>query len=715
MSRRRTAAILFILILLGLAGCTKSSIPKDSFDTNPENVASGTASSQTPYRVKQIFTVTLDEEDDIITENRAYTTPYGGKLYLFSPVSPIDSAQPSLHMYVFDMDTQKTKKTSFTLNIPAQEGFSVSSVTSAHVTGENEFTFLLYGSFKGKDMTTVLYKCDFTGNALNKKAPLSDDIEPFTDHAAGNHNIYADRAASLLLTKWDEPANTTQIYRYDTNTKKREKLTSLSNEFVSSLSFDNKDMLYYIGNGELKRLDPKTMTCELLCSIQDCGISSYGALPILINSDGELAICTTDGETPMIYLLTNEAESSDVDTIRLVRLQEYGMDYISKLAASWSAASESDGCRIKPEKESDKQKLEALRNRTMAEIVSGVGPELMWVSADDMRMLAEKDALMDISELIPEDIRDNIFPGVIHAGTVDGTMVGITPEISYYTMLAADSVWSKDTWTISEMLDLVESKDDWEWPFNYFDNKPDYYDLFFFIFAQNLNDSPYVDIENGVSHFNGDEFIRVLEFCKKYGPEDSAAMDWDERGQMMKDGKGAVQLCYLYDGLAHFSSFMARCDHSCHIVGYPRSEGSGNYLAGQGYLVVNKKAAHTDAIKDFIAYLLDYDNQHEVSTSPVRRDVIQNSIVKTNSNQTAILKTLSPKSYAIIDTKPDGTTYLEEFIAFADSCEPLPYSPEEISDILHEELPSFFTGNKSAKETADIIHRRVQLYFSENK
>ena len=65
--------------------------------------------------------------------------------------------------------------------------------------------------------------------------------------------------------------------------------------------------------------------------------------------------------------------------------------------------------------------------------------------------------------------------------------------------------------------------------------------------------------------------------------------------------------------------------------------------------------------------------------------------------------------------KPDGTTYQEEYLDFVESCEPVPYFPQLIREIVKEEVASFFAGHKEAEEVADIIQRRVQLYLDENK
>lgn len=710
MRKKSLMLIMLVLMLLCNSSCAKSNENIASAIEDSEGTVASTVTAEQTFRVKQFLPLTLDETDREFSEKQFITASYGSKLYLLASYRSEDSIQPSLWLYTFDMNTLGLEKSPFSLPLQEDERFYIASM---YITGANEITLLLYGTFEGILGSPALCKTDLTGKPINGDNPFSDSTETFDNLALTGNKFFAIPDSLSIITEWEDATHTTQLYSYDTQTDQRQSLTTLSNDFISSLCSNGKDTLYYIGNGELKKLDTQKQSCEVLCNIRDCGITSYGNECLLINDKEELAFCVVEGEKPGIYLLTDEEETlTDSDIIRLVRLQFYGMEYASKLAASWSV--ESDSAHIKVEKTDNEQKQEALHNRTMMEIVAGNGPELMWVSEEDMRILAEKGALMDMSELIPSEIKEQLLPGVLKVGTIDGTLVGITPEVSFYTVFTPDSVWSRDSWSISDVMSLVESRDDWEWPLSYSIYKPDFYTLFYFL-LKDLADSPFVDMENGVSHFDSDEFIQVLEFCKKYGEKDSVKVDWDDLDEMMQNGTCAAQVSYFYDGFGNFSHSMPSLK-DCHIVGFPRNEGSGNYLYSEAYLVVSANATHIDAIKDFIAYLLDYDNQYTVSFSPVRKDVLRDSVVITpHSNTPAILKSTSYEVYRPIETKPDGTSYLEEFMTFAESCEPQPLRPEAISDILGDELPSFVADDKNAKEVADIIHRRVQLYFAEQK
>lgn len=658
--------LLVLFILLCGSGCGNS---VESSDAEAQKTPDAEAPTQTAtvtstgntdktFRVEQILTVTIEDPDTEFTNKNVYSGSDGSCLYLLASYQLEDENQPSMWIYTFDMNTLKTEKEVFT--------------------------------------------------------PEASGIEDFEE-----------AHKSLFITEWDDSSNSTRISRYDEQNRIPVYLATV-NDFVNALCSDGQNGLYYVGFAELKHLDLKSLTEETLGDIGNLGIELNASSYLLCNEEGKLALCSVGSRSSTVYLLTDkeeppaQAETSTPETIRMVNLDpDAGFFNVSKLAARWSASS--SGYRIASEDAEDSQAREALRDRTFIELTSGEGPDLMFVSEDDLHVLAEKGVLMDMSELIPEDVQKQLLPGVRQLCSVDGAWVGICDEVSYYTLMTSDSLWNKDSWTVSDMLDLADSRDDWgDWILSYFWFKPDYNILFEIGFQRGLGDSPFMDLENGISYFNGEEFIRTLEFCKRYGQPSNATVD--DNGallSMLQEEKSMAELVYIYDGLFDFSRVMASHEN-CHIVGFPSETGNGNYMYTEGYLVVNANAANIDGIKDFIAYMLDYDVQY-TSWSPVREDVLRDRLtVHPQSNEPAIL--INPSdldsgySYSPIrDLKPDGSTYQEEFMAFAESCGPVPYCPEAITEIVLEEIDAFFSGSRSAKDTAEIIHRRVQLYFDENR
>lgn len=708
MNPKLKTTLLLIVILLFCAGCGKKDVTPDSAVQNSAAAVTSMENSEKSLRVEDLISLTIDDPDIEFSHRLIYSGSYGSKLYLLASYQFDDGSQPSMWMYVFDMDTRKTEKNAFFMEMPEQTRLYIFSM---YVTNENELTFILYGSINDKPTSYALCRTDLTGTFLDGDASVTEDIGYFADLEETNGRLFSIPDSSPIVAEWDVDNNTARISRLDTENSDCTALVTLPGDMVRSLCSDGQDGFYYIGSGQLKHLNLENRTSEVLCDLVDFGIEPYAGCQLLINDDRKLAICTVDVPSPKVYLLTDEEDIIDSDTIRMTRLLFSSMEYEIKLAAVWSTTS--DTCRIKTETASE-QDTETLRDRIMMEIASGKGPELMWVTEEDMRILAEKGALMDLSEMIPEDVKEQLLPGVLKAGTLDGKLVGIAPEVSFYSMLVPDTYWSGDSWTAADVMDLVESRDDWEWPLLVTYSETTAEMLFYDILGRDLRNSPYVDLENGISYFNGEEFIRTIEFCQEYGLPGNSTITWNEVEQMMYDEKTAARTLYCYNGLINFSDTMAKSG-STHIVGFPRNNGSGSYVFGEGYLVVNANAVHIEEIKDYIRTLLDYENQYAVSMSPVRKDVLRDSVTQDFFGAPCVLKKYGERHIAMLTAKPDGSTYLEEFMEFAESCEPLPYCPEAIKNILREELAPCFNEGKSAEAAAEIIHRRVQLYFDESR
>ncbi len=721
----RMLSLLLLLILL-CCGCRKENTTTTTPSSSKEEPhgeiseslpASNMENEELRLLTEKYLPLKLPEpETDYQARLLRYDT-WGQYLYILAEYTnedDEDAVESKLYMYIFDMDTEEIIYTRLTLEIGGYQDYFLYSMD---IINESDFSFVFSGRKDGaEEYSRFLYRTDMSGKCKEFHSLLPDaSIYPWNPEG-GTWQIYDIPNHSSYITQWDDELKITAIYAYDTETLSRKLLTEIPSDYVHSLCQGEGETIYYTANNHILQYDFVSQSSTDICNLTECGITAYGDQYLLINEQQDLALVILKGETPGIYYLEDESQlqSTSDDTIRMSFLLPDGLGYTTKQAAVLSATS--DHIEIKAEKENQEQYQEAFRDRILAEMTIGKGPELLWVSREDMHLLAEKGLLMDLSTMLPTEIKEQLLPGVLQIGTIDDKLVGITPQVSFHTMMASDAVWKEDSWTLNDVLELLENGETYHWPFLYFTNKLNYYSLFYMIFANDWTHSPFVDLEQGISYFNGPDFIRMLELCKKYGAEDGVTIEPEERTQMMADGESIGRVHYFYDGFQNFSTTMAVSGDVAHIVGYPVSEGSGNYLYAEGYLVVSANAVHTEEIQEFLTYLLDYEKQYTVEFSPVRRDVLRDRVIKRPySDDYFVAKDSAHSIVSVLDNKPEGGTYLEEFMTFAESAVPEPLRPTDITSILGEELPTYFTGSKSAEKTAAIIHNRVQLYFDEQK
>ncbi len=638
---------------------------------------------------------------------------FGQKYYTLIHNHMKKPKESTLWMHVYDMDTYSMEKIQLTPQVPEFESYIIDSVK---LISPQKLAYKIYGKPVDSEGYYFLLETDMDGNALNIIEPFPDsETYPwFQQHNSTTH-IFGTGSDLFFIKEWNEAQETTKLYSYVPQTGERTLIDSLPEYLNKPYTIDNEN-IYYINNCNLKKYNIHDKTTELLCNITDLGLPTTDAnsCNILINEAGDLALVAPNSEEGGIYYLAmGQPTNTEKSLVSFSNISIYDPVYTRRQAAAFSARSLT--CSVQYESMNE-QYLDAYRDRMIMQLVSGKGPDLLWVSREDMEMLAEKDVLMDLSELLSDDIKAQLFPGILQAGTIDDKLVGITPEVAFTTMVTSNQVWSEESWTVSDVLQAANTKEDWQVPFFFNFLTADCYTLFYGVLAKDWTNSPFLDMEQGISYFNTAEFTDTLKLCKKYGRTGMISYDTDTVVRMLRDGNTVAQMRYLYEGIHSFSTLMKQNGEDCHIVGFPTEGTSGNYLFSDGYLVVNAASTHKEEIAAFITHLLDYKNQFTVNYTSVRRDVIADCIQSDEfTGQIYQKKAANGQSLIPIEAKSDSTSYLKEFIAFYESCQPQPRQPSDITTILGEEFSYYFGGGKSAEEVAEIIHQRVQLYFDETK
>lgn len=345
------------------------------------------------------------------------------------------------------------------------------------------------------------------------------------------------------------------------------------------------------------------------------------------------------------------------------------------------------------------------RDRILAELSQGKGPDLLFVSLEDMYMLEEKGLLLDIGELIPGELQDKLLPGALEIGTVDGRLLGVPAAVRAETLVVSADTWSGDTWKLEDVIDLMAKgklAGTIRSPYVMSDYLTPSLTVSTLI-SRSLADSFLIDWENRKSHFDDERFIRLLELTGtdlNGTPQETES--WLNGGQNILWGYFTVEHNFL-EFFEHMEAENGK------IVGYPTEGACGSYLAADGVLVVNANIDHKEAAACFLETLLGEEIQS-----------------KTNSPCLSVRK-LSPEDYLIqeesgritylggqeVPVYEDGTTALHRGAAFLEGCTAPPSGYSQIMRIISEELSAMYAENKSPQTTAEIINSRVQLYLDE--
>ena len=415
-----------------------------------------------------------------------------------------------------------------------------------------------------------------------------------------------------------------------------------------------------------------------------------------------------DGKPREWFAALTEEKAAGDGVVRVADLTAGGESKARVAACAALATMETPGIVYEYE---DVSSPEA-RDRIMAELTQGKGPDLLFVSTEDMRMLEEKGLLLDMGELIPRKLRDEILPGALEIGTVHGKLLGIPAGVQAETLVVAGDVWTGDNWRLEDVIALMEAGK----LSGAIRNLPDYMmgkytppSLTMLELTKNsLADSFLIDWDNRKCHFDDQRFVSLLECA---GTDQSGALV--NREAWLNGGRDVL--------LGHFTNISDFLDFFVHleteggrIVGYPTEGSGGSYLTAEGgVLVVNANIGRQEEAACFLEILLGEElqaKQYSMCLS-VRRLCPNDYIVEEESGRLVYMGGYAPREMPVFG---EGDTSLHRAGAFLESCGAAPPNYSQINRIIAEELAAMCAGNQTAEAAAGVINSRVQIYLDEN-
>ncbi len=350
------------------------------------------------------------------------------------------------------------------------------------------------------------------------------------------------------------------------------------------------------------------------------------------------------------------------------------------------------------------------RDRILAELSQGKGPDLLFVSLEDMRMLEEKGLLPEIGDLITRELREELLPGALEIGTLEGKLVGIPAAVRAETLVVAENTWNGDTWRLEDIIGLMEegklAGTIRSYPLMQGRYLPPLSTVMELV-NYSLANSFLIDWENRKSHFDDERFIRLLELT---GTDKSGvAVDtevWLDEGKNILWGYFTSESGFL-DYFAYLEEEGGR------IVGFPTEGACGSYLSAEGgALVVNANLDRKEAAACFLETLLGEDLQSKKSGMclSVRKLSPEDYIVEQESGKLVFMGGNNAPEVPVFS---DGSTSLHRASDFLEKCVATPPGYSQITKIVSEELSAMYAEGIPPAKTAQNINSRVQTYLDE--
>lgn len=477
----------------------------------------------------------------------------------------------------------------------------------------------------------------------------------------------------------------------------------------------------------LWQFQTKNGQTESIMMFGEQGYSVEKVCGICAGTDGSLcAVIKTDGE---YVLLANaeaaqghktEEQKADTDAVlsesqelsELVELElavTYPSDFLKEMVVYFNRHNED--YKIVLRTPASGEAKEDFQTRIQAEISSGGGPALLADDVIDLQNAAEKGILRDLTADFAES-KDEFLANVWSCGEVNGVSYAIPYSFSVITFIVSeDVVGEKQRWTSGEMMQYVSGSGAETAIANV--ESPE-------LFSILLSRGRMIDWENGKAYLDSEEAVALLEFAGRYGDKGSD----DDVGNRIAEGEVLVAYMSL-PGFVFSQPIEALFKSKEVYIGLPAEDGQNGNIVEGNMFSVNQACAYPEGAVAFIQYLLTEECQNRiakdastygVSGFPVSQTALENMFVyaeeqaKETDSDFSYVASFMGFEYI---SQPLGAKSLEKMRNLLQGAGPETDRAGDISDIIKEETPAYFSGSKSAKEVCDILQNRVQLYLDE--
>ena len=356
----------------------------------------------------------------------------------------------------------------------------------------------------------------------------------------------------------------------------------------------------------------------------------------------------------------------------------------------------------------------ALGNKLSMDILNGQGPDI-FLNADYFGPLNYKENLADLTPYLGELPADKYFTNIIDLAKKDGKIYNLplTFTIDGIQTNPRNAGKSGTGFTTAEYEKFLKEQLNGEDII--IEGQPYYFLTLFNAMSDKF-------IANGKADFTGEEFAALAQYVRDNVLPKSSLYDYDPYpsfDDIINSTYNEMKPAYRvnFDTYAYYFEAVERVDYDPVFLGLPSADGRGP-SATPGYsIAVSSHAASVDACGEFVKMLLEGDVQYGFAKNgrlPVNREAFRKvgpeavDFFNSVSINDAFIYGFTPKNRKTFTA--DHIDALEKTIL---SCSVMASSDPDIDKILVEEMPAYFTGQKSLDDVVKIAQNRVQKVLDE--
>lgn len=461
----------------------------------------------------------------------------------------------------------------------------------------------------------------------------------------------------------------------------------------------------------------------------DCDINSSELLSFAALEDGRILAITSywenDTNTVEFVYLTKK-KGSEVPEKKIMTYATMYLDYeIRKQVISFNKTNQEYRIEVK-EYMNGTDDYNAALTQINTDIVSGNTPDIIDLTYGSMPQYIAKGVLEDLypyMENDPEINREDYLENVLKAYEVDGKLYAAPPSFYINTVLAKVSdVGDRKSITLDELMELMNGLPEDVKIYEYATKNS------ILMYNTMMNTDQYVDWTTGECKFNGEDFIKALEFANKFDKDFVYDEEAPGTAEQLHSGK-LLMIQGSISSMNEYQMYEGMFGEPITFIGYPTNKENGSFISGAGgVLGMSAKSKCKEGVWEFIRAGITKEAQEKFDSNgrwgfPIMKSALElvfESAMKEDYYEDGDgNKVKQPKtSWGYNDFNIEIYAATEEQVEVVrnliESVDNLYQYNEQLNNIISEETEAFFTGQKTAKEVADIIQSRVQIYVNES-
>ncbi len=477
-------------------------------------------------------------------------------------------------------------------------------------------------------------------------------------------------------------------------------------------------------------------TCNLgdekptaLLNWMDSDIDSNNLSDFTILPDGRVAAVTVDysaGATEL-GILTKKDRSEVPEKEILTYASLYVPYFAEKDIVAFNK--QSDKYRIVVKEYGDESMSYADRAALLnADLTSGNAPDIIDLeySALSLEEMVAAGVLEDLTPYLDgDDIikREDYVENALRAYERDGKLYGIMSCFGISTLVGKVSdVGDGSTWTVDDVLALVDSKESGVEIFNYADRTNVLHKMCA------LNEELFIDRESGTCDFSSGDFYKILEFASRFPQEYEYDPNAPSEIEKIRSGK-LLLLAEPITAVSQYQMYEYEFGEPVNFIGYPTFGKSGLTLVPNSTTVaMHASSKNKEGVWEFIRFNLTEKRQENMWTAnagfPILKSALDKELAEAmedeyyedeDGNKKLTSKTTWTTGDFTVEVYAATKEQVDRIREMIDTAQPGKIMEEKLYDIIREEAQAYFDGQKSAEDVAALIQNRVQTYLDETR